>query len=193
MRLFTRIKKRIAKKNDYSQLFAEFGNGSVLCKPLSIMNPEYVSIGHNTTIMMNARIDCWDSYEGKRLSPKLTIGNNTQIGLNFTAICTDDLAIGDNVLIASGVFIATHNHGMNPEKPNSYQRQPLTSNKVIIQDGSWLGERVVILSGVTIGKKTIIGANSVVTKSIPDYSIAVGIPARVIKQWDFETHEWKSV
>lgn len=82
---------------------------------------------------------------------------------------------------------------MNPESELPYMRQPLESKPVSIGDGCWIGEKVCILPGVTIGKKCIIGAGSVVIKSIPDYSIAAGNPAKVIKQYNFENHNWEKV
>lgn len=170
--------------------FKSFGANSHISAPLHIFHPEYMEIGKDTSIMLNARLECWPSYEGAKLNPRLVIGDKTQLGLHFTAICTDDLHIGDDVLIAASVFISTENHGMNPESEKSYHRQPLISAPVRIGNGCWIGERAVILPGVTIGEKSIIGANSVVTKDIPPYSIAVGIPAKVIKTWDFEQHCW---
>lgn len=186
------IRKFIGPKPYDVTQFKAFGNNSHIGNPLSIFHPEYVQIGDDSNIMLNARLDCWPSYAGVKLQPRLIIGNRTQLGLNFTAICSDDLLIGDDVLIAGGVIITTQNHGTNPESENSYQRQPLVSAPVRICDGCWIGERAVILPGVTIGEKSIIGANSVVTKSIPAYSIAVGMPAKVVKTWDFEKHCWVS-
>ena len=66
-------------------------------------------------------------------------------------------------------------------------------SKVIIGEGSWLGTNVVVVGKVSIGKHCVIGANSVVTKDIPDYSVAAGIPAKVIKKYDFEKKEWVRV
>ena len=185
------IRKLTGKRGfDVSQ-FRSFGTNSHMDSPLSIYHPEYVEIGNDTNIMLNARLDCWPSYEGVKLSPCLIIGDRTQIGLNFTAICSDSLQIGDDVLIAAGVVVTTQNHGMDPESSQSYQRQPLTSAPIRIGNGCWIGERAVILPGVTVGEKCIIGANSVVNRDIPAYSIAVGMPARVVKIWDFEQHCWR--
>lgn len=69
----------------------------------------------------------------------------------------------------------------------------LKNSKVIIGEGSWLGTNVVVVGKVRIGKHCVIGANSVVTKDIPDYSVAVGIPAKVIKKYDFANEEWVKV
>ena len=97
------------------------------------------------------------------------------------------------MLIASNVLISSENHGTDPESDIPYSGQPLLSAPVFIGEGCWIGERVMILPGVTIGKKCIIGAASVVTKDVPDYCIALGSPAKVVKKYNFETHEWERV
>ena len=78
---------------------------------------------------------------------------------------------------------------MNPEK-GCYGSQPLYGDDITIGKYSWIGERTVICPGVKIGDWSIIGAGSVVTKSIPSYCIAIGNPARVIKKWSFKEHKW---
>jgi acetyltransferase-like isoleucine patch superfamily enzyme len=89
------------------------------------------------------------------------------------------------------VYITDQNHGYEDvTRPISQQSQP--ELPVVIGDGSWLGHGAVVLPGVTIGKHVVIGANSVVTKDIPDFSVAVGSPAKVIRQYD-ETHGWVNV
>ena len=100
--------------------------------------------------------------------------------------------IEDDVLIASNVTILDHQHGyQNASEP--YKYQPLGRiAPVLIRRGTWIGQNVVILSGVTIGELAIIGANSVVTRSIPDRCIAVGAPAKVTKRWDERTENWMS-
>lgn len=194
MRIIRRIIRKLRGRTGFdTSCFKSFGTNSHISAPLSICHPECVEIGNDTSIMLNARLDCWPSYEGVKLNPRLVIGDRTQLGLNFTAICSDNLCIGDDVLIAAGVLISTQNHGMDPESERSYQRQPLTSAPVHIGNGCWIGERAVILPGVTIGEKSIIGANSVVTRDIPAYSIAVGMPAKVVKTWDFEQHCWMKI
>jgi acetyltransferase-like isoleucine patch superfamily enzyme len=81
------------------------------------------------------------------------------------------------------VYITDQNHGYEDiTRPISQQTQP--ERAVVIGDGSWLGYGAVVLPGVTIGKHCVIGANSVVTSDIPDFSVAVGVPARVIRRYD---------
>ncbi|MEH6591040.1 MAG: acyltransferase [Halioglobus sp.] len=92
------------------------------------------------------------------------------------------IRIRDEVLIGSGVHIYVGNHRFdNPELPISQQGHSASSS-VLICEGAWLGANVTVLPGVTVGRNCVIGAGSVVTTSIPDFSLAVGSPARVIKQ-----------
>ena len=108
------------------------------------------------------------------------------------------MEIGNHVLIASRVFISDINHGNFREGEMfdlsvSPEKQTLFFDPVRIEDNVWIGESVCILPGVTIGKHSVVGALSCVTKSIPPYSIAVGNPARVVKQYNFQTCSWERV
>lgn len=175
--------------------FAYFGNNAVInCPMLQLTNEKNISIGDDTTILTNSRLAVYgDCCEKEKTVIK--IGNRCYIGFGFSAlaVATGRIKIGDDVLIASNVLVTNENHGIDPESQIPYMDQPLSCNDVEICEGCWIGENVGILPGVTIGKKSIIGAGSIVTKSIPDYSIAVGNPARVIKQYNFEKHEWIKV
>lgn len=123
-------------------------------------------------------------------SPILTIGDESVIG-NFNHIyATKKIVIGKNVLTADKVYISDNLHSYeNPLIPIMKQKIK-QNNEVVIGDGTWLGENVCVL-GASIGRNCVIGANSVVTKNIPDYSIAVGSPAKVIKSFNFETNNWE--
>ena len=170
--------------------FKKFGKKSIICKPyLQLSGLQNVTIGDNVTILSNCRIAVY----GKKDNSSINIGSRCYIAFGFTILSKDlnKITIGDDVLIASNVCITNENHGMNPESKTPYMDQDITGNDVLIGDGSWIGQNVCILPGVTIGKKSIIGAGSVVTKSIPDYSIAVGNPARVIKTYNFNKHCWE--
>lgn len=122
----------------------------------------------------------------------ILIGDNF-CGLNdLKILCCGSVKIGDNVTCAGNTFITSENHGLNPLTP-SFNDNPLEESNVNIEDGVWIGEKVIILPGVTIGKKSVVGAGSVVTKDIPQYSIAVGNPAKVIKKWNFEKNEYDKI
>jgi len=123
------------------------------------------------------------------LTCKLVIGNGTSIGHFNHIYATSRIVIGENVLTADKVYISDNLHSYdNINLPIS--KQPIKQVKeVYIGDGTWLGENVCII-GSSIGKGCVIGANSVVTKDIPDYCVAVGSPARIIKRYDTTSETW---
>ena len=166
-----------------------FAHSGLLRKPLHCQGIKFLHIGSNVTIDKGSRIDC---YKNNDFIPNLSIGSNTMISYNFTCLCSTELKIEENVLIASNVLITTENHGNIPGDI-SYLNQKLISKPILIKRNAWIGEKTVILPGLTIGEWSIVGANSVVTKSIPAYSIAVGNPAKVIKQFDFNTNKWVAI
>lgn len=168
--------------------FGSVGKGAVLYRPEVLdRNTKNVFVGDGTTILTGSRIQLYP-VEGKM--PKIIFGEKCYIGYHNTFLAAADITIGDEVLMASNILISSENHSTDPESTTPYMDQPLKASPVRIGDGTWLGERVMVMPGVTIGKKCVIGGGSVVTKDIPDYSIAVGSPARVMKTYDFDKHEW---
>ena len=176
----------------WKKQFAYFGKGARIVYPAEIQGYEGISIGDNTSVLEHCRIANFQ-LNISNYPTRISIGSNCYICYYFTILNASSVIIGDNVLIASHVMISSENHGMNPESEKSYMAQQLETMPVNIGDGCWIGEKACILPGVSIGKKCIIGAGSVVTKSIPDYSIAAGNPAKVIKKYNFETHNWDKV
>lgn len=123
----------------------------------------------------------------------ISIGKGTFIGHKVILISSypAKIIIGENVDIAPLVFIGTGTHLIDPN--GTRMAGYGISKDVIIGNGVWIGANSTILPGITIGNMSIIGAGSVVVNSIPDYSIAVGNPAKVIKVWDFETQQWRHI
>lgn len=123
------------------------------------------------------------------------LGNNVEIGKESCIAAAYNIEIHSGVLTGPRVFISDHNHEYtNPEIP--IYKQGISGslqNKVVIGEDTWLGTNVVISGSVRIGKHCIIGANSVVTKDIPDYTLAAGVPCKPIKQYDFTSNKWVRV
>jgi acetyltransferase-like isoleucine patch superfamily enzyme len=154
--------------------------------PCYIKNPHYISIGRNFSSLNNLRLEAIDDYAGVKFTPELVIGNDVSITADCHMGCINKIVIGNNVLIASKVFISDHSHGEVDKQIKNVppaKRKLFSKGPVIIEDNVWIGEGVSILSGVTIGKNSIVGANAVVTKSLPANSIAGGIPAKVLKSF----------
>ena len=107
----------------------------------------------------------------------MSIGKNVFINSNFLGMSRGGITIEDNVQIAGNVSILSNNH-------DPYERMVLTCKPVVIKQGAWIGAGATILPGVTVGKYAIVGAGSVVTKDVPDYSVVVGNPAKVVKTLD---------
>lgn len=176
----------------YSNKFGNFGNGSRIAKKIWLVNPSKIFIGKSCFIGPYARIETYTNYGNKITNPKLSFGDNCILQHAVHIYCANNIEFGEGCLIASGCMITDNNHGTDPESC-FYADQPLRAKSTIIKEGVWLGENVCVLAGSIIGKKCIIGANSVVNSNIPDYSIAAGNPAKVIKQYNFETKEWEKV
>jgi acetyltransferase-like isoleucine patch superfamily enzyme len=121
---------------------------------------------------------------------RLTIGDHVHINRGFVVACVGEVSIGRNVVMADRVFIGDTNHGYTDvETPILYQALA-PSRPVTIEDDCWLGINVCVLSGVTIGRHSVIGANSVVTRDVPPFSVACGNPAVVVKRYDWSRKQW---
>ena len=145
----------------------------------------------NLYIGRNARLLFVKEYIGKKYDPEICIGKNVCIGNRFSALSAAPIIIGDDCLFASDVLITSENHGMNVEESASYSSTTLEAKSVQIGEGCWLGEKVSIMPGVTLGERTVVAAGAVVTKSFPPYSLVGGVPAKILKTYNFETHQWE--
>lgn len=175
----------------YQRQFGQLGEGARVWYPNLAIAKKDMFIGQGSQILQNSRIQTFPQ-EGLP-HPKIRIGEHCYLGYHLSILAGADVMIGNRVLMASDILITTEAHGMDPESEIPYMDQPLSVAPVSIGDGCWLGEKVMVMPGVTIGEKSIIGAGSIVTKDIPAFSIAVGNPARVIKKYHFDTHTWERV
>lgn len=129
----------------------------------------------------------------KEKNSRLIINDYTEIGRNSTISAKNSVILGRNIVTGPNVFISDSDHNYEDvERPISLQGGSSKGN-VIIDDGSWIGTNCVIIGNVHIGKHCVIGANSVVTKDIPDFTVAAGVPAKVIKQYNFDSKTWEKV
>ena len=117
----------------------------------------------------------------------MLIGNNARIGIGSVVI--GPAKLGDKVGLGQHVFISGFNHGYEDGTCDSNE-QPLVKKEVVIDNDSHIGANSVVVAGVHIGKRCQIGAGSVVTKDIPDFCIAVGNPAKIIKRYDPNIQKW---
>ena len=116
------------------------------------------------------------------LPKNVTIGSGVTVMNGALMMAAGGITIEDKVMIAANVQLISNNH-------DPYVRDVITCRPILIKYGAWVGAGATILPGVTVGKYAIVGANSVVNKDIPDYAVAVGSPAKVIKYLDKEKFE----
>lgn len=163
----------------------EAKNG-IIKYPIYLNGGSYIKIGVNFDCDQRLRLDAIDNFLGEKFYPEIIIGNNVSIQKDCHIGAIDKIILGDNVLLASKVFISDHSHGEITKEalllPPS-QRKLYSKGPVIIENNVWLGENVIVLPGVTIGENSVVGANAVVTKSIPKNSVVGGNPARLIREF----------
>ncbi len=181
----------------YRSIFLKLGNQVYIQNSVDFIGASCIEIGNKAFIFKGVRLDAKGHPNNRiHIGNQVAIERNVDIGsLENTSIFIDDdtfigpdvsimgagdIKIGKQCLIAArfGIFANSHNFA-DPKLP--IKHQGITRQGIVIEDDCWLGHGVTVLDGVTIGKGSIIGAGAVVTKDIPPFSIAVGIPARVIK------------
>lgn len=177
----------------YTEQLKEYYKKVTIEPGVAIRNPGYIHIDDSVVIGAFSSIVAINEHVGQKYTPIMKIGRGTSIGFYGAIGVSNKIIIGENVMIAGYVQINDTNHCYEDiTKPIAHQ--PVYSNgPIIIEDDCWIGLGSHILGGVTIGKHSVVGANSVVTKSIPPFSVAVGVPAKVVKQYNFDSKKWENV
>ena len=178
-------------KNVYSLILTKlfFNQARLIRRPVYIRGKKSLVGGTNLTLGRFCRFDL----DGNKKT--LFIGDDCEFGDMTHIVALNNVQIGNNVLIASKVFVSDTSHGaykgIDQDLPSiPPNKRKIVSSDVIIGNNVWIGENVVILAGVHIGDGCIIGANSVVTKNIPNNTIAAGVPIKFIKLYNNELKEW---
>lgn len=166
---------------------AQLGNNIRAQKKLKTINPKYMRIGNDCYFGPDCRLEAWDRYLDDHFSPELVFGDDVRINSTCHIGCINKVVIGSQTLLGSHVVVIDHAHGRNSSdelKVHPSERKLYSKGEIIIGERCWICENVVILPGVHIGDESVIGANSVVTKDIPQRCVAAGNPAKVVKLID---------
>lgn len=198
--MIQRVNERVAQET-----LPRFGNAPKNLRidlPRRIVNPDRMTLGDDIWLGPNCLLVAITEYPSEPMrhpdrpqtpqafTPSIKIGHRVTATGGLQIAAHKEIVIEDDVLFATNINITDGLHGYeNANEP--YKYQPIFQiAPIVIKRGCWIGQNVVISPGVTIGEFSIVGANSVVTNSIPDRCIAVGAPARVIKRWDESTQAW---
>lgn len=162
--------------------------------PFYIRGKKYFKYGKGFTVGYGCRFEMYKSTQ----QGEIIIGDNCRFGDYVHISSCEKILIGNNSLFASKVLVIDNQHGcytgLHQSDPLiSPNKRIVTSQPIIIGTNTWIGESVCILPGVTIGDGAIIGAGAIVTNSVPPNSIAVGVPAKVIKRWNKQKSEWECI
>lgn len=187
----------LLRKIFYPRLFREAGRGMIIGRNVVIRHPNKITLGDNVTIDDNCVIDARGSgkqgviFEDNVIvnrncmiqakSGSIKIGRRTSIGSNSVIVSLGGIDIGEAVLTAGGIYISAGAYNFDEPEAPIMDQGAYTKGPIWIGARSWIGTCAIVLDGVSVGTGSIVGAGSVVTRDIADNCIAVGSPARVIR------------
>lgn len=163
----------------------QLGKNLHVAAPVTTYGLSWISIGDNFRAGPRLKLRAFSDWRDSAYTPEIIIGDNVNIESDCHIGAINSIIIEDNVLIASFVYISDHSHGeINSEALTlpPLQRPLVSKGGIRICRNAWIGEKAIILPGVVIGEGAIVGAGAVVTKNVPPYAVAAGIPAKVIRQ-----------
>jgi len=170
----------------YKLFFKKFGTPSYIGPPTIIHGAKKISVGKNVRIYPNVRLEV----HGR--SSSLTIEDNVAIGQNVHITTGSNLTIGKSSTILANVFITDIDHNYI-EIGKHILDQELIIRQTRIGENCFIGIGAAIQAGTILGKQCVVGANSVVRGVFPDYCVIAGVPAKILKKYNFETQDWEKI
>jgi len=162
---------------------------SLIISPQIIVGRQYISLFKGALVKERSSLFAIPSNSQK---PEIIISQGCSLGYGNHIAAVKRVMIGKNVLTANNVYLSDNIHQYT-DILTPVMRQPIQFKKIVeIGDGSWIGENACII-GAKIGKNCVIGANAVVNSDIPDYCVAAGIPAKVIRRYNSDSGKWDKV
>ncbi len=167
----------------FSSQINSCGKGVKFQKTCYLHGGEYIKIGENTHFQKYLFLTAWDRYDNQIFTPSIEIGNNCDFGAFNHITCTNGITIGDGLLTGKWVTITDNNHGgtsLGDLSIRPQDRSLVSKGKIRIGNNVFIGDKATILAGVEIGDGAVVGANCVVSRNIPAYSVVVGNPMKII-------------
>jgi acetyltransferase-like isoleucine patch superfamily enzyme len=169
---------------------ASLGLGSAIQWPSKLHGRRSIRVGSQTLIRSYAYMDAISAYAGRQYHPAIEIGDNVYIGRHVYLTACDRIVISNGCVLSEHVYISDLAHGLDPQN-GPIMKQPIESRGgVHLGPNCFLGYRAVILPGVSLGEWCVVGANSVVTRSFPAFSMIAGSPAKLVKVYAHDLRQW---
>lgn len=183
VRRIDHVIQRLRTRVVYGPFLGKLGRASVIRRPILVSNPQYIEIGDEVLIREGGRLEVLVT--AGRPAPKLQIGSRTNIEQNVHIVCHHRVIIGPNVSITANCAIVDTTHPFEDLEPGQKIGARIADDDAFVEigEGAFIGIGTVILPNVRIGAMAVIGANSVVTQSVPEYCCAAGAPARVLRNY----------
>lgn len=172
----------------WSHRFGAFGKGTMIVAPIAIEGAGNIYLGSNVLVAAKSCLAA-NPVAGDGAT-RLEIGDGSSIGRFNHIYATRRIRLGRKVLTANGVYISDNLHGYSDPRVAVLDQPIVQTDDVEIGDGSWIGHNVCVI-GASIGRNSVIGANAVVTRSIPDFCVAVGAPAIIIRRYHEASQTWR--
>ena len=171
----------------YKLRFAKFGNMSYIGKPIILEGAKRIEIGNKVRVYPGARMETYGE------KGRIIIEDNVSIGQNFHVISSDyPLVIGKNTTVSGNVLITNVDHDYTQIGEHILAQKHMTK-KTRIGENCFIGYGAAIQAGTILGKQCVVGANSVVRGTFPDYCVIVGVPARIVKRYNPNLAIWEKV
>jgi len=171
----------------FARRFASWGPGSLVVAPLAVEGAENIALGRGVYVAAMATLAARPLTGG---DARLEIGDGCKLGRLNHIYATRRVVLEARVLTAGGVYISDNNHEFR-DPALAVMDQPIRQMaETVIGEGSWLGHNACVI-GATVGRHCVIGANAVVTRDVPDFSVVVGAPGRVVRRYDPATGQWR--
>lgn len=169
---------------------ASLADSALLARPLRLVNAHCISIGERSIIGRNTLLQPITGYLEQTFTPTLIIGNDCYVGPDCQFHCVNRIEVAEGCVLSDQVYVSDVGHGMDPRQ-DLIMDQPVSSKgPVTLGAHSFVGFGAVLLSGVALGERAVVGARSVVTRSVPAFTMVAGNPARPIARFDPEAGEW---
>lgn len=188
-----KIAKKIIKIIFFRPRLAKMGLNSFILLPRRIKNKSLIEIGSDCQIGKSLVLEAITTHGKQIFTPRVSIGDNVYIGRYCQIFCIDSVKIEDGCVLSEYIYISDSAHGFDPDGGLIMQQDLQSKGPIHIGKNTFLGYGVSIMPGVSLGKNCVVGTNSLVNRSFPDFSMIAGSPAKLIKTYCQVRKEWIKV